>query len=160
MNPVRLARSASSVKHRPAMDRPVILRRVVGAAALLALSTGCAMVSDATARPEGLWIVEDVNSGGIIDSSRIEITFSNDGGVSGSIGCNRFTGQYELDASTLSFGPLAATERACAPALNQQEARVLAALNAVESWSLDETGALILEGPAPHRLLARRGEAD
>ncbi len=142
------------------MDNLAILRRVAGAAALLTLSASCATLSDATEKPEGLWIVEDVNSGGIIDSSRIEITFSNDGGVSGSTGCNRFTGQYTLDDSTLSFGPLATTERACAPALNQQEARVLAALNAVESWSLDETGALILEGPAPHRLLARRGEGD
>lgn len=141
------------------MAKLVILRSVA-TAALLTLSSGCATLSDATEKPDGLWIVEDVNSGRIIDSSRIEITLSSDGGVSGSTGCNRFTGQYTLVDSTLSFGPLATTERACAPALNQQEARVLAALNAVETWSMDETGALILEGPAPHRLLARRGDAE
>ncbi len=75
MSPARSAGSASSAKPRPAMDNLVVLRRVAGAAALLSLSTGCATLSDATDKPEGFWIVEDVNSGGVIDSSRIEITF-------------------------------------------------------------------------------------
>lgn len=144
------------------MDKRILVRRIAGAVtgAFLTMSSGCAMISKGDPEIEGLWIVEDVNNGGIIDMSRIEITFGEEGSVTGSTGCNRFNGQYTLDASSLSFGPFATTERACAPALNQQEARVLAALDAVKAWSMDDTGALILSGPAPHRLLARRGEAD
>lgn len=42
------------------------------------------------------------------------IRFGADGVAAGSSGCNRFTGGYEQDGETLTFGPLAATRMACA----------------------------------------------
>lgn len=126
------------------------------AAGLSALA-GCAAMTGPEMPLEGTWVVEDVNRGGIIDFSRIEITFTPDG-ATGSTGCNRFNGSYESNGNSIAFGPLATTRRACAPALNMQERRVLDALGAVTTYSYDDTGALILEGPPPHRLLARRAD--
>lgn len=122
------------------------------------LAAGCATTQPDTPTLAGVWIVEDVNNAGIIDMSRIEIGFAAEDAVLGSAGCNRFNGTYEANAGAITFGPLATTRRACIPALNQQERRVLDALAAVTTYSFDETGALILEGPPPHRLLARRDE--
>ncbi|MPY67659.1 META domain-containing protein [Deinococcus sp. SDU3-2] len=45
--------------------------------------------------------------------------------VSGSAGCNRLTGGVEVQGSRITFGPLATTRMACAPAVNAQEAAFL-----------------------------------
>lgn len=103
------------------------------------------------------WIVEDINRGGVIDNSRLTLTFAADGRVSGSTNCNAFSGVYSADETTVTFAPLAITERACAaPAMAQQEQRYMAALSGERTWKLTTTGALELTGPAGQRLLLRR----
>ena len=70
-----------------------------------------------------------------------------DGGrVSGSSGCNRISGGYSLDGAALSFGPLAGTRRACAPALMELEQRFLTALAAATGYVIDRE-MLTLAGP-------------
>jgi putative lipoprotein len=55
-----------------------------------------------------------------------------DGKVSGGTGCNRFTGQAEMDAGELILGPLAVTKLACAdPVAMELEAAYLKALGEV-----------------------------
>jgi heat shock protein HslJ len=61
-------------------------------------------------------------------------TFADDGTVSGSSGCNTFSGSYTLDGNSLSFGPLASTQMACADDVMTQEAAVLGALGRVASF--------------------------
>lgn len=104
----------------------------------------------------GSWRMEDVNSGGVIDSSRLEIQFDAGGRVFGHTGCNTFTGQYTRNRAAIDIGPLASTERACAEALMLQEMRVLHSLGAVTTIASQADGAVILSGPAPARLLLRR----
>lgn len=53
-----------------------------------------------------------------------------DGRVSGSGGCNRLTGRYELDGEKLTFGNIASTQMAC-PAAMDLEREFLAALKRV-----------------------------
>jgi heat shock protein HslJ len=53
--------------------------------------------------------------------------------VSGSTGCNRFTGSYARGQSRLSFGPIASTKMACPDDMAQEQA-FLQALQAVSSW--------------------------
>ncbi len=102
------------------------------------------------------WVVEDINKGGIIDSSRATLAFTAEGGVSGRSSCNTYSGSYALTGEGLSFGPAAVTEMACAPALMMQEARFLEALGNVERFEIDETGALILHASEGRSILARR----
>lgn len=56
-------------------------------------------------------------------------------GVSGSGGCNRLIGSYELEGERLTFGQLASTRMACAEGM-QLEAAFLAALEKVRSWNI------------------------
>lgn len=57
-----------------------------------------------------------------------------DDGVSGFTGCNTFTGNYELERTQLSFGPLASTRKAC-PGENPEQ-QFLKVLDAIEQFDI------------------------
>ena len=103
----------------------------------------------------GEWVVEDINAGGIIDRSRVTLNFGNDGRVSGRASCNNYVGAYEVQGRNLTVTQVATTRKACAPSLNQQEARFVQSLEQASRFRLDETGALILEGEEGASLKAR-----
>lgn len=66
----------------------------------------------------------------------------------GSTSCNSFSGGYAIDGDSMSFGPIAATERACIdpPGVMEQEADFLRILTAVTRF--EATGSeLRLESP-------------
>jgi putative lipoprotein len=81
----------------------------------------------------GDWLVEDISGRGVIDTLQSTLTFDANGRVYGMGGCNRFTGAVKSSANGLTFGPLAATQMACPPAIADQESRYFAALAAVRS---------------------------
>jgi heat shock protein HslJ len=56
--------------------------------------------------------------------------------MSGSTGCNRFTGTFTQSGDSLHFSPLAVTKMACPPALDTQERAFLAALQATAAMHL------------------------
>lgn len=93
----------------------------------------------------GTWLVEDIAGHGVIDRSRSTISFSDEGRVYGSSGCNQFSGAAEIRGRTLDFGPLSTTRRACAEALMDQEHRVLAALDAVERYRVQGTSLVLAD---------------
>jgi len=70
----------------------------------------------------------------IPDNVALTIAFAAGRG-SGSGGCNRFTGTYEEDGESISFGPLAATRMACVDEAMTAERAYFAALETVSSWS-------------------------
>ncbi len=47
------------------------------------------------------------------DGIDTQIVFGDDGKVSGSMGCNRFSGSFSQKGDSITFGPIAATEMAC-----------------------------------------------
>jgi heat shock protein HslJ len=61
------------------------------------------------------------------------LVFSAEGRISGSTGCNRLTGTYQLDGKALKFSPLAMTKMACPPPLDAQERAFIQAINATAS---------------------------
>ena len=61
------------------------------------------------------------------------LVFSPEGRISGSTGCNRLTGTYQLDGKALKFSPLAMTKMACPPPLDAQERAFIQAINAIVS---------------------------
>jgi heat shock protein HslJ len=82
---------------------------------------------------EGSWLVISVLYDDAIRSvladSELTADFSADGTVSGSTGCNSFRGEYALERSDLSIGPLTATEKGCPTTeASAQEVGYLAAL--------------------------------
>ena len=74
------------------------------------------------------------------------------GTVTGSTGCNRFTGPYSLDGDTLELGAVASTRMACAPPADAVEREFLAALDRVVRWRFDAEG-LVLLGDGDAELL-------
>jgi putative lipoprotein len=99
----------------------------------------------AVATPQGRWLAEDIGGKGVLDRIQSVLDLAGDGTVTGSGGCNHLTGKASVDGTGLRFGPLAATRRACIPAVGEQEARFFAALAATRGWQLDAArGKLVL----------------
>lgn len=88
------------------------------------------------------WRVEDITGRGVMDFAQTTIRFEPDGRVSGSTGCNHFTGTVEVDGQTLAFGEMAKTLRAGPPALMDQEQRFLHALREAREFAVHDTGLL------------------
>lgn len=84
----------------------------------------------------------------------LTITFGADGRVSGSGGCNQFSGTYTADTGRkLTFSPLAATKIGCAAAINDRETRYFATLQEVSGYALDGGTTLRLTFAQPGRQL-------
>lgn len=114
--------------------------------------TGCAITSReaTTDLPGTSWNLVDLDGAAPVGETTPGITFTEDGTVTGTTGCNSFNGQVTIDGSQLSFGPLATTRMACLdPAVAEQEQAFLAALEAVTAYTIDTEGRLVLEGDAP-----------
>ena len=91
------------------------------------------------------WIATMINNGrggvvSIVEGTAVDIVLADDGGVSGSGGCNRYHGSYVLDGAALAFGPLASTLLLCASpdGVSEQETAYFGALARVTTWTVPE----------------------
>jgi putative lipoprotein len=100
----------------------------------------------------GEWHVEDIGGRGVLDNLRSTLRFGPNGQASGQGGCNNFSGSFTSAGGELRFGPLAATQKGCLPAVADQEQKYFAALAAVRSARM-EGGVLVLAGADGARLL-------
>lgn len=92
----------------------------------------------------GTWLVEDIQSRGVLDYLQTTLQIAGDGGVSGFGGCNRYFGDAEIDGDQIRFGALGSTRMACPAAVMDQESRFFAALELVRRWRVEPTGLLHL----------------
>ena len=90
------------------------------------------------------WWVEDIGGQGVVDMSHTTIEFTDDDGIVGDTGCNRYFGGVEINGSTITAGPLASTRKACSEALMDQESKFFQAMSSVVSWEIADTGLLHL----------------
>lgn len=67
----------------------------------------------------------------------VTLTFTQQG-VSGTAGCNSYTGSFTYDVGRLSFGALATTQMACAEPVMTQESTFLAALQGATTFEIFE----------------------
>jgi heat shock protein HslJ/uncharacterized lipoprotein YbaY len=143
--------AARCVDDMSGMTRPETVRVRLDARAL----AGCG--GDPAAVLVGAeWVVEDIGGGGIIDNSRVTVTFGPAGELYGRAGCNTFTGRHALTGEGLTASRVATTAKACAPSLMAQEARVLELLRGVQRFSFAPDGALLLHAADGRTLRARR----
>jgi len=66
--------------------------------------------------------------------------------ATGFAGCNHFFGGYELDGSSLIFGPMGATRMACPDFETGLEASVFKALENTRIWEKTDGELLLLDG--------------
>lgn len=114
------------------------------------------MKNDPTPLPGGEWIVEDIAGTGVIDDTRASLRFRTDGRLAGHGTCNRLLGRYESTAQALHLELRGTTRMSCAPALMNQEQKLLELLSRITSYRMDATGALWLETPRGETLTLRR----
>ncbi len=93
--------------------------------------------------PAGTWTILGYHDGASsvvspVTGSAPAMTFA-DGTVSGSAGCNQFTGPYHVDGESLSIGPASLTRMACAEpeGVMAQESALLRALESAATFTLD-----------------------
>jgi putative lipoprotein len=99
------------------------------------------------------WVVVQMNGNTVQEARVPALKFDRDGRVSGTSGCNRFTGTYTEKGELLEFGPLAATRMACPGAIGEQEVEFFRALAKVTGYGergghtvlLDASGAVVMQ---------------
>lgn len=89
-----------------------------------------------------------------LPSAAVTIAFAPDGTLSGSDGCNSYTGTYETTGPRIELAGLSGTRAACpSPELTSQEEQFLAALQASTLWTATPT-TLTMRGMDGIRTLA------
>jgi heat shock protein HslJ len=90
------------------------------------------------------WIVTGYNNGkqavvSVLNGTQLTADFSEDGKLSGSAGCNRFTGGYEVTGSALKVGQLGVTRMFCGEPAGrmEQETQFLAALQGATTFRME-----------------------
>jgi len=82
----------------------------------------------------------------VVNGSSPTAVFGADGSLSGTTGCNSFTGTYTVKGDALTISPLATTRVACAPNLSDQEAGILAALQTATHFEVTRGRATLYNG--------------
>jgi len=90
----------------------------------------------------GGWRLETLGANGTavspVAGTEVAVAFAADGRITGTGGCNRFSGSYETgEGRALSFSPLAATRTACPPEIMSQEDSFFVALGRVASFDIE-----------------------
>jgi heat shock protein HslJ len=97
--------------------------------------------------PESLdnsnWTIATLDQISVLESVKTEVRFA-DGTISGTAGCNRFTGSYSQHSNILTFGAIAGTKMMCPEKQMAQEARFLALLKGKVTKRYSVEGNLIL----------------
>lgn len=100
-------------------------------------------VAQSNELPGSAWVVTGYNDGLGVSSplldTVVEVSFGEDGNISGSGGCNGFTGNFTAEAGTLSIERLASTKKLCTEpdGVMEQEAALMAALESATAYSME-----------------------
>jgi heat shock protein HslJ len=121
----------------------------LGLVLLVGLLAGCMGDDDSSTDPSALdgvpWVhVSGVNVDGWEDAPP-SATFE-DGRLTGSTGCNRYSGQYTAGDGTLEIQGLALTRMACAPPADEVEREFVAALESVERFRVEGEELVLRDG--------------
>jgi heat shock protein HslJ len=84
-----------------------------------------------------IWLAEDIGGRGVIDNAQSRISISAAGEVSGSGGCNILRGAAQIDGRSLAFSTISATRKMCPPAVMDQEAKFLHALDLTREFGVE-----------------------
>ncbi len=83
------------------------------------------------------WLLEAIDGTPVVAESAVTLEFGEGNAVSGTGGCNGYSGTYTLDGDSLTFSPLVSTMMACADdTITQQEAAFLQALQTATRFEL------------------------
>lgn len=100
----------------------------LAAVLLLASFTAARVMAGADALAGSEWRPVEMAGEVMPADTPLFIRFEANAKVTGHGGCNALFGKYAIDKATLSIGPLAATRKACPPAIMKREVGFISAL--------------------------------
>jgi len=86
---------------------------------------------------QGEWLLEDLAGSGVLDSLQTRLKFEQEERLNGLGGCNLYFANYKLNGENIKVGIIASTQKACSPAVMNQEDRYLKALQQAYRLRLD-----------------------
>jgi heat shock protein HslJ len=92
------------------------------------------------------WTVTSVADVPTLGATRPTMTFAADGTVSGSAGCNQYSGTFRTDGSSIRITDVASTMMMCAGEGAQVEGLFLKGLDGAATWRKTEAGELQIDG--------------
>lgn len=95
------------------------------------------------------WTLENIVIGEGVTSTYVDAEITalfEDGQVSGSAGCNRYFGGYQVEGEKLTFDALGSTRMLCDDARNERETEFLTAMQSVEGYRLEGDRLILLDG--------------
>ena len=96
------------------------------------------------------WTLTTIASGdavsSVLNGTEVTAAFTADATVSGSAGCNRYSGSYTWTDDQLSFSALASTKMACADDIMAQESAFLASMGDVASFAIEGSQLTLSDG--------------
>ena len=112
------------------------------------------LIADVLCRPAlaqapavvGEWSVLAIGDEAVSAEAGLTVAFTADGTVSGSTGCNQFSGRYESRGAALTVLPLRITRRGCPEAETRREAAMMRALGTARRTDQRVEGRLALMG--------------
>ncbi len=135
----------------------------LGVCASLILLVGCADTiapqSSGGNLTGSVWGLSTLIDKSLAQGSSISIIFTGGGKISGSAGCNRYSGTYTASGTNLKItSPLASTRMACEQTIMDQETAYLNALAEVKSYSISGDQ-LTLSNAAGQNILAYHAQS-
>jgi heat shock protein HslJ len=119
---------------------------LIGLAAVLA---ACSPIGDDTANG-GLaftsWTVISIDGQDTVPEARPTMNFDPGGTVTGSSGCNQYSGMFHTEGDRIAFGQMSSTLMGCEGQRGQQEAVFQRALDGAATWRQTEDGELVIGG--------------
>ncbi|MEO1044797.1 MAG: META domain-containing protein [Pseudomonadota bacterium] len=102
---------------------------------------------------DSTWRIVSIDGAPIASERPAEMRFDG-ASLSGSAGCNRFSGAYKVVADKLTTTqPIASTMMACFGAVGEQEQALLALLSDTVTLRVDEQGRLMMNGRSHQAVL-------
>ncbi len=110
------------------------------------------------------WNLVGLNNGkqavvSLVADTEITATFTEDGTLAGSSGCNTYRATWSTDGNTIEIGPPMGTKQMCAgEGVMEQEARYLEVLGLVTNYRLDATSLEMFDDEGARQLQFNRAE--
>ena len=120
------------------------LKFTISSAAVM-IAAACAQTSGDDPAILGAWNVAEIDGAAVPDGAAVNATFSADGTVGGTSGCNRYGGDYRYGKGLITIGQTVMTEMACVDDGRMElEARFHNRFSGALSVTASPDGALVL----------------
>lgn len=107
--------------------------------------SGCVIFNSSPKLVDTSWRALEIGGADVIDEKHSTLSFSDEGRIGGSGGCNRMFGQYETSGDKLKIHSIGATKMACIGPIMDQEMRYFSALESVASYQVKDSELVLLD---------------